>query len=85
MKKNFLMFVCVIILCISVFSCVARIPISNVVPHNNESYRVQYLFEHDGCKVYRFWDDGHYVYFTHCRGTVSSIENDSVRITTQVY
>ena len=86
MKKNLTMLVCVILLCISVFSCGrSSKPLSKVAPYNNKSYRVEYLFEHDGCKVYRFQDNGHYVYFTNCHGTVSSIENDSVRITTQVY
>ena len=37
---------------------------------------VSYLFEHDGCKVYRFYDKGNYVYFT-TRGDVTSITNDS--------
>ena len=34
------------------------------------------LFEHDGIKVYRFFDMGNYVYFT-TRGDVTSIKNDS--------
>mgnify|MGYP002238034028 CR=1 FL=1 len=43
---------------------------------NNSTYTVSYLFEHDGCKVYRFYDKGNYVYFT-TRGDVTSITNDS--------
>ncbi|MDD3891564.1 MAG: DUF4884 domain-containing protein, partial [Bacteroidales bacterium] len=30
-------------------------------------------------KVYKFYDSGHYVYFTNCRGDVTSIANDSVK------
>ncbi len=35
---------------------------------NNETADVVLLFEHDGIKVYRFVDDGEYVYFIDCRG-----------------
>lgn len=45
---------------------------------NNDKYKVNYLFEHDGCKVYRFYDLGNYVYFTNCNGNVTSISTDSV-------
>jgi hypothetical protein len=38
---------------------------------------VEYLFEHDGCKVYCFYDRGHYVYFTNCNNVVTSMECDS--------
>lgn len=59
-------------------------PIAKSAPDNNPSYRVEYLFEHDGCKVYRFMDMGNYVYFTNCQGDVTSIENDSVRIINKI-
>lgn len=59
-------------------------PIAKSTPDNNPSYRVEYLFEHDGCKVYRFMDMGNYVYFTNCQGDVTSINNDSVRIVNKV-
>ncbi len=63
------------------FSCkTTREPISKTVPFNNKTYEVQYLFEHDGCKVYRFFDYGNYVYFTNCNGSVTSVVNDSVQI-----
>ncbi len=56
--------------------------VETVQPHNNKTYRVDYLFEHDGCKVYRFLDHGNYVYFTNCNGDVTSIESDSTRTVT---
>jgi hypothetical protein len=37
---------------------------------DNVNYRVELLFEVDGCKVYRFWDNG-YKYFTTCDGSVT--------------
>ena len=62
------------------FSCASQRPISKLIPSNNETYEVEYLFEHDGCKVYRFKDHGHYVYFTNCSNSTSSVENDSTQI-----
>ena len=69
-----------IIVFIIICSCAVQVPISTTPPNNNKSYQVEYLFEHDGCKVYRFRDDGHYVYFTNCKSDVTSIENDSTQI-----
>ena len=64
------------------FSCTImqtrQIPVSSRTPNDNQTYKVEYLFEHDGCKVYRFEDAGHYVYFTNCNSDVTSIENDSI-------
>lgn len=67
-------------LCLSVLaiSC-AQIPIATEKPVNNETYDVDYLFEHDGCKVYRFRDQGNYVYFTNCKGDVTSFRSDSTK------
>ena len=47
-------------------SCVSQIPLTKEKPVNNSTYQVEYLFEHEGCKVYRFMDMGHYIYFTNC-------------------
>lgn len=33
------------------------------------NYEVQFLFEVDGCKIYRFYD-GRTVYFSDCRGKI---------------
>jgi len=52
-------------------------PLEKVAAENNASYEVEYLFEHDGCKVYRFRDESRYVYFTNCQGSTTSIKNDS--------
>lgn len=35
---------------------------------NNSEIRLDLLFEHDGCKVYRFYDNGQAVYWSDCRG-----------------
>ena len=60
-------------------SCGIYEPISTKAPENNGTYKVDYLFEHDGCKVYRFLDNGRWVYFTNCSGNVTSFQNDSVQ------
>lgn len=52
--------------------------------YTNSTYQVEYLFEHEGCKVYRFMDMGHYIYFTNCKGDVTSIESDSVRTVNRI-
>lgn len=49
-------------------SCMIQKPISKEPAQNNHNYQVEYLFEHDGCKVYRFRDGTYYVYFTNCNG-----------------
>jgi hypothetical protein len=48
-----------------------RIPLYTKPVQNNKDYVISYLFEHDGCKVYRFVDMGEYVYFTSCNGETS--------------
>jgi hypothetical protein len=63
-------------------SCTRQIPISKVTPENNKTYQVDFLFEHDGCKVYRFLDYGNFVYFTNCKGDVTSIKSDSTETRT---
>lgn len=40
-----------------------------IIETNNKDFNVEFLFEIDGCKVYRFWDYG-YKYFTTCEGSV---------------
>lgn len=62
------------------FSCTIQIPVAKLSPDNNKTYEVDYLFENEGCKVYRFMDNGHYVYYTNCNSDVTSIESDSIRI-----
>ncbi len=69
--------------CYGLFSCTRQIPVSKTVPENNKTYRVDFLFEHDGCKVYRFEDYGRSVYFTNCNGEITAIKSDSTEQRTQ--
>jgi len=59
-------------------ACRVERPLDTRKSDNNRSYTVDYLFTHDGCKVYRFMDDGHYVYFTICDGDNASHATNSV-------
>jgi Domain of unknown function (DUF4884) len=47
---------------------ISKVPIYTKPVQSNKDYTISYLFEHDGCKVYRFVDMGEYVYFTSCNG-----------------
>ena len=68
----------ILLSCLMQLSCRAiQIPISKQSPKSNKTYEIEYLFDHDGCKVYRFKDGGHYVYFTSCKGETTSVLSDS--------
>jgi Domain of unknown function (DUF4884) len=67
-------------------SCITHYKaISEQKPTNNPTYEVAYLFEHEGCKVYRFLDGKQCVYFTNCNGeamvfdTTSVIKNTTIK------
>lgn len=79
--KNILCILSIIIIGFS--SCNTSRPVAKQVPGNNETYKVDYLFEHEGCKVYRFYDRGNYVYFTNCTGNITAISNDSSAVRVQ--
>lgn len=83
--KNILSILIFILINIGFISCNTSRPISMASPANNKTYAVAYLFEKDGCKVYRFYDMGNYVYFTNCNSDVTSVSNDSIqtKITTK--
>lgn len=59
-------------------ACTTNKPLAKGPSDNNKTYEVEYLFEHDGCKVYRFFDYGNYVYFTNCEGNTTAIGSDSL-------
>ncbi len=75
--------ICLMMVFILIIPSCGSIPISEAPPKNNSTYNVSYLFEYEGIKVYRFYDNGRYVYFTNCNGEVTSISNDSTQIRTQ--
>ena len=76
--KRILLSVIVVACCLIAFTaCYVGTPLVTSNAENNRTYEVDYLFEHEGCKVYRFYDNGNYVYFTNRAGEVTTIKNDS--------
>jgi hypothetical protein len=65
------------------YACGSQKPIAVEQPRNNATYQVDYLFEHDGCKVYRFYDRGNYIYFTNCNGEAIT-KTDSTEIRNRI-
>ncbi len=77
-----------LILIAALFSaaCYAGHPLTKGPAQNNGTYNVSYLFENDGCKVYRFNDKGMYIYYTNCNGstiarTDSTAQMNSTHVT----
>ncbi|MBK9735850.1 MAG: DUF4884 domain-containing protein [Saprospiraceae bacterium] len=68
---------CILLGLFGIYSCYRK-PIYTVSTENNKEYEVSYLFEHEGCKVYRFFDGQNPVYFTNCDGNVT-YKSDSLR------
>lgn len=62
MKKYLLMLIAPMVL----ISCEEPLSKSKT---NNAEYTIEYLFKHDGCKVFKFRDYGSKVYFTKCGST----------------
>ena len=70
-------------------ACTVQHPITKEQAINNKDYTVEYLFEHEGCKVYRFKDHNstgtYYVYFTNCNGdAIAKTDSTTVRNSTHV-
>jgi len=72
-----------ILLCLPAVGCYTQQPITKRITENNATYKVEYLFEHEGCKVYRFYDRGEYVYFTNCNGQAIA-KTDSTTVTNTI-
>ena len=84
-RKHLLAALCVPALC-CLTSCFTERALLVTPTQNNPDYTVSYLFEHDGCRVYRFYDpwSGSYVYFN-TQGDATAIPNDSTRRQTITY
>lgn len=66
-------------------ACTIQQPITTEITQNNQDYKVDYLFEHDGCKVYRFWDRNYFVYFTNCNGeAIARTDSTAVKNETHI-
>jgi Domain of unknown function (DUF4884) len=69
---------------VTITGCAYQIPLKKGESENNKTYEVEYLFEHDGCRVYRFYDRGNYVYFTNCRGE-AIVKTDSTEVKNKIW
>ena len=38
----------------------------------NGNFKIEFLFEQNGCKMYRFQDGGRYIYWSDCQGKIQS-------------
>lgn len=52
------------------------------VKADNANFSVELLFEVDGCKMYRFYDNGRYRYFSNCKGSTQWSESCGKNCTT---
>lgn len=81
MKKVFIYSLAIAATCMIFQNCVApQQPVSTKTAINNKDYNVSFLFEHDGCKVYRFTDGGENIYFTSCNGETSKVQTDTAGV-----
>ena len=71
MKKTIVTCIVTITLGAILFGACNNEPMSKEQLGKNDGFEVEYLFEKDGIKVYRFWDGGHYHYFTSKGETIS--------------
>lgn len=60
MKKIIILF----IISIFLFGCAGDAKETNV----DGDFVIELLFEKDGCKMYRFRDNGRYIYWSNCQG-----------------
>ena len=64
MKKTLAIWIVFITLGAILFGACTNEPMSKEKLGKDDGFAVEYLFEKDGVKVYRFEDGGHYHYFT---------------------
>lgn len=82
--KSLINLLILVTLTLVLHSCIISRPIEVSKAPNNQTYEIEYLFEKDGYKMYRFRDYGHYVYFTTKNGSTMSVTDDSLKTVTRV-
>lgn len=66
--------------CLILTGC-AKDPIA-ISQTDNVDIRLEKLFTHDGCNIYRFEDFGRYHYYADCKGNISFIRSCGKNCTT---
>jgi hypothetical protein len=59
----------IVILFIFLYGC--SVDPEQIEKTSNQKIKVDFLFEKDGCRIYRFVDGGHCVYWTNCKGNLN--------------
>lgn len=72
MKKTLAIYIVLIGLGTMIFGACTNEPMSKERLGKDDGFEVEYLFEKDGIKVYRFYDSGHFHYFTSNSETIST-------------
>ena len=72
MKKTLAIYIVLMTLGVMIFGACSNDPMSKERLGKDDVFEVEYLFEKDGVKVYRFEDGGRYHYFTTKGETIST-------------
>lgn len=72
MKKTLAIYIVFILFGATLFGACSNDPMSKERLGKDDGFEVEFLFEKDGLKVYRFWDAGHFHYFTTKGETIST-------------
>ena len=75
MKKTLAIYIVLIGLGAMLFGACSNDPMSKERLGKDDGFEVEYLFEKDGVKVYRFFDVGRYHYFT-TKGETISVQTE---------
>lgn len=75
MKKILSFYTIIIVLGAMIFGACSNEPMSKERLGKDDGFEVEYLFEKDGVKVYRFLDGGRFHYFT-TRGETISVQTE---------
>ena len=71
MKRILTLYTIIIVLGAMIFGACSNDPISKERVGKDDGFEVEYLFEKDGVRVYRFYDNGYAHYFTTQGETIS--------------
>ena len=82
MKKILAIWIVFITLGAIVFGACTNEPMSKERVGKDDGFEVEYLFEKDGVKMYRFYDGMHFHYFTSRGETITTQQNSSGKTTT---
>jgi hypothetical protein len=72
MKRILTFYTIIIVLGAMIFGACINEPMSTERLGKGDGFEVEYLFDKDGIKMYRFYDNGHYHYFTTKGETIST-------------